>query len=271
MRKNLTTLTFVLFGVLVSLLVLNFQELNKNQKAQILNTGGSLNNLPIKISKGPVNSFYLKSSSNKIVFYEKIDSMIYEATLDGKNKKEMVRITGASEILFSPNEIELIATIKDKDGIGKTYFNLEKNKKIKLDGRIKSAAFSPDGANLAYFFYDERYDEGNISISKPDGSDFMNIFKTRSKNLKLLWPAKDLIVFYPETENSEILAFSIKPDGKEFRKLPEAEYLIYLNQKPKEEILKNLGIEASNIKLDLLESHLVFINAKDGKLYSLKI
>src|SRR3989344_3419400 len=103
MRKNLTTLTFILIGVLVSLLVLNFQELNKNQKAQILNTRKSLNNLPIKISRGIVNSFNFKSSSDKIIFYEKLDSMVYEAGLDGKNKKELARIPGVSEIVFSSN------------------------------------------------------------------------------------------------------------------------------------------------------------------------
>lgn len=270
MRRNLIILTFILTGVLISLLVLNFQELRKNQKAQILNTGYSLNNLPVKISKGPINSFDFENSSNKIVFYEKLDSMVYETGLDGKNKKELVKIPGASEILFSPNDTELIATIKDAGGIGKAYFNLEKNQKIKLDKRIKNSAFSPDGKKIVYHFYDELVNQGNISISNPDGSDFINIFRTRSKNLKILWPENDLIVFYPETENNEILAFSIKPDGKEFLKLSEEEYLIYSNQKPKEEILKNLEIEALNIKLDPLEIYLIFINAKDGKLYFLK-
>ncbi|TSC91141.1 MAG: hypothetical protein G01um10142_80 [Parcubacteria group bacterium Gr01-1014_2] len=270
LRKNLIVLTVVLSGVLASLLFLNFQEFGKNQKAQILETDNKLSNLPVKISKGLVDYFNL-NGSGKVIFYEKLDSMVYEASLDGKSKKELARIPGVSEVIFNPVSLEIIATIRDTDGLGKSYFNLENNQKIKLDQRIRNAAFSPDGANLAYFFYDENYNEGNISISKPDGSDFINIFKTRSKNLKILWPAKDLIVFYPETENSELSAFSIKPDGKEFKRLMESEYLAYSNQKPKEEILKNLGIEASNIKLDLLETHLVFINAKDGKLYSLKI
>lgn len=268
-KRNLIILTFVLSGTLIILLILNFQGLEKNQEAQILGIENNLNNLPTKISKGPVNSFDFRNSSNKIVFYERLDSTVYEIELDGKNKKEVARIPGASEILFSPNDAELIATIKETDGLRKSYFNLKDNKKIRLDKRIKNAAFSPDGKNLAYYFYDDGSGEGNISISNPDGSDFISIFKTRNKNLKLSWPENDLVVFYPETEDGQPLIFSIKPSGKEFQKLSETEHLIYSNQKLKKEILENLGIEASDIKLDPLENYLIFINAKDGKLYSL--
>jgi len=269
-RKNLIILTFVLSGTLISLLVLNFQELGKNQEAQIFETDKNLNNLPVKISKGSINSFDFKSNSNKVLFYEKIDSMVYEAELDGKNKKELARIPGASEVLFSPSGQELIATIKDINGLGKSYINLENNQKVRLDKRIGSIAFSPDGKKIAYLFYDERTGEGNISISSPDGSDFINIFKTRSSNLKLVWPENDAIIFYLESENNEILAFSIKSNGKEFRKLSETKYLIYFGKKP-EEILKNLGIEALVAKLSPLKDYLIFINAKDGKLYSLNL
>lgn len=267
LRKNLIILIFVLGGVLVSLLTLNFQKLGENQKAQVLDTNDDFKNLPIKLSKGSINSFSLQNNSGKIVFYEKLDSMVYEISADGKNKKEIVKIPNASEILFSPSNKELIATLEDNEGLIKIYFNLETNQKIRLDKRIKNAAFSPDGKKLAYHFYD-RIGDGNISVSKPNGSDFINIFKTRNENLKLIWPENDLIVFYPEENQS--LVFSIKPDGKDFQKLPEAEYSIYFD-KPKQEILKNMGIEATNIKLSPLGDYLIFINAKDGKLYSLRI
>lgn len=270
-KKNLITLTFILSGILIILVTLNFQEFGKNEKAQILETDDNLNNLPVRISKGMVSSFDFENSLNKIVFYEKADSMIYEAASDGKNKKELAKIPGASEIVFSPNNKELIATIKETDRFVKYYFNLENNQKVKLDRRIKTVIFSPDGKKIAYHFYDGGAGEGNISVSNPDGSGFINIFKTRSNSIKLLWPENDSIIFYQESENNEILAFSIKPDEKEFRKLPETEYLIYLNQKPKEEILKNLGIKALEIKLSFSKDYLIFINAKDGKLYSLNL
>lgn len=269
-RKNLIVLTFVLGGTLITLLVLNFQELEKKQKAQILGIENGSNNLPIKISKGIVNSFDFKGSSNKIIFYEKLDSMVYEIELDGKNKKELARIPGVSEIVFSSNGKEFIATIKNKNELDKTYFNLETNQRIKWDKRVKSVVFSPDNKSLAYFFYNEETEEGNISISKPNGSDFINILKTRNKNLKLLWPENDLIILLPETENNQSLAFSIKPDGKEFQKLLEAETLIYFSEE-QQEVLKNLGIETSDTKLSPLKDYLIFINAKDRKLYSLKI
>lgn len=252
-------MSFILSGVLVSLLILNFQEFGKNQEAQILEAGNSFGNLPVKLSKGLVNSFDLLGSSGKIIFYEKIDSMIYEIGLDGSNKKELTKLPGASEISFSPNSQEFIASIKDASGLGKAYFNLANSQKVNLDKRIKNVAFSPDGKKIVYHFYDDRANEGNISISNPDGSDFINIFKTRSKNMELIWPKNDLIVFNPGTNDDSSSAFSIKPDGKEFRKLSETEYLTYFEEKTKKEIT-SLG-----------KDYLMFINAKDGKLYSLRL
>jgi Tol biopolymer transport system component len=268
-RKNLIILTAVLIGILISLLALNFQGFRKDQKAQIIETDDNFNNPPLRISKGSVNYFSLKNGANKIIFYEKIDSMVYEADSDGRNKKEVARIPNAYEITYSPAGTELIIVIKEKDGDEKSYFNLETNQKVRLDKRIKNTVFSPDGKNIAYLFYDEKSGEGNISVSKPNGSDFKIIFKTRNDDFKVLWPKNDLIVFYSGKTN-KISSFSIRPDGTEFQKLPESEYFVYSDEKS-EEILKELKIEAADAKLSPLKDYLIFVNANDRKLYSLKL
>ena len=76
---------------------------------------------------------------------------------------------------------------------------------------------------------------------------------------------------YPAGDDPS-LAFSIAPDGKEFQRISEKELNSYLEEGPKEmNILKNLGLETINVKLSPLKDYLIFVNAKDKKLYSLKI
>lgn len=269
-RKNLIILVFVLSGALVSLLVLNFQKPGKGQQAQILGAqSNALKNYPVKISRGVVNFFGLKNGSGKVVFYEELDSIVYELDFDGRNKKELARIPDASDFVFSPNGKELVATLSENGSSKKTYFNLENNRKIELDKNIDSVAFSPDGKKLAYHFYDSKNGEGGILISESGGSDFKNIFRTRIKNLNLFWPKSELIIFFSKGENNPPV-FSITPDGKEFLRMAEEELISYLNQEMKEmDIFRELGIEATEIKLSPLKDYLIFINAGDGKLYSL--
>lgn len=111
LRKNLIVITFLLIGVVLALLYLNFKTPWKNQSAKILDNAGFATS-PQRISLGKVNFFKLSSGSEKIIFYEELDSIIYESTLDGRNKKEIAR--------------------------------------VKLPKNIKKVAFSPDGRKIAH-------------------------------------------------------------------------------------------------------------------------
>ncbi len=273
-RKNLIILTFVLSGVLASLLALNFQEIEKGQGLEILNARPEISrSFPVKISRGTVNFFNLKGGSGKVVFYEEIDSVIYEIGFDARNKKELARTPDVLKIVFSPNGYEIVATELEKGIIKNYYFDLNDDKRAALPKEIENAVFSPDGRKIAYYLYNRLTGEGNISVTKPDGGDAATIFRTRIKNLGLLWPETNLIILYSaENEGNQPLAFSMTPDGKEFQRMSGEE----LNSRLKgglEEInvLQELGIETINSRLSPLKDHLIFINAKDGKLYSLKI
>lgn len=269
-KKNLIILVFVLSGTLVSLLALNFQKLEKDQQAQILNARQTSRNFPIKISRGTVNSFGLKGGSGKVMFYEENDSIIYEVGLDAKNKAELVRIPNVLEIIFSPNGDKVVAAISGKDTLKNFLFDLGNNTKTELPKNIDGAIFSPDGKKIAYHFYNQ-FGQGSISITDLSNSETETIFNTRIKNLKLSWPESDLILLYSGKDRS-FASFSITLDGQIFQKLSEEKLNRYL-KKDMEKIgtLENLGIEIIDAKLSPLKDYLIFINAKDRKLYSLKI
>lgn len=273
-RKNLIILTFVLSGVLASLLALNFQKIEKDQRAEILNIRPDASrSFPIKISRATVNFFNLRGGSGKVVFYEEIDSMIYEAGFDARNKKELARIPDALKIVFSPNGSELVAAVSEKGALKNYYYDLNNNKKIELPKEIKNVIFSPDGGKVAYYLYDPATSEGGVWVARPDGGAAATIFRTRIKSLGLLWPETNLIILYSaENEKNQPLAFSMTPDGKEFQRISGEELNSRLKGNPEEtNVLRELGIETTDSKLSPLKDYLIFINAKDGKLYSLRI
>ena len=273
-RKNLTILIFVLSGVLASLLVLNFKKIEKDQKAQILDLKQNPTvNFPIKLSNGIVDSFAFKSGSDRILFYEKLNSIIHESSPDGKGKKELVRIPNVLMTIFSPTGRELVAAPLEKGILKNFYFDLENNKRAELPKNMVSPAFSPDGTEIAYFAYDDKISEGHILTSEPDGSNPKVIFKTRIKKLKLSWPEKNLIVLYSKKEDGGLTStFSITAMGKELQRISQEIATLYHGDNPEEiNITQELGIKTKDIKLSPLKDYLIFINAKDRKLYSLKI
>lgn len=270
-RKNLIIIIFFLGGIFFVLLFLNFSQSWKKQGAAVFESQGViLTDLPKKISRGPVVFFDFTNSPGKTIFYEELDSIVYEADLDGKNKKELVRIPDASGILFNPNGKGLIAEVPEKGSPTTAYFDLENNQKTKLPKNIKSIAFSPDGKKLAYYFYDDKTSQGNISTAELDGLNFESIFLTRIKDLNLVWPENELLVFYLKSNGGQ--AFSITPDGNKFSRLDEEESSRYFNRE-KEEIgvLQKMEIKTVETKLSPLNDYLIFLNAGDGKLYSLRL
>jgi len=267
-KKNLIIIIILLTGAVIVLLFFNFSSSWKIERAEILDNYPAPANLPKKISRGAVIFFELEGS-NKVLFYEKSDSTIYEADLNGKNKKELVRIPGILKMAFSPIGYELIAAVSEKNTLKNYYFDLKNSKRTELPKEVEDPIFSPDSRKIAYYSYNNGTGEGGISTAAPDGSDSKTIFRTRIKNPILIWPQNDLIVFYLKEGVGQSSAFSIRPDGGEFQRLTEEELFFYTNQEiEKTRIIKELGIKTNIAKLSLLKDYLIFINAEDGKLYS---
>lgn len=259
LRKNMILLIFVLTGMVLVLLFLNFQKADRSgQRAEVLDALSEHDLFPVRLSRSEVSFFTVGKTSNKTVFYESLDSIVYEADLDGGNKKELARIPGAKEIVFSPDGRKMVASVSERGELKKYHFDLIENKRTILDPRTKAAAFSPDGSRIAYYLYDIDSGESSVQIAGP-GNQELNVFKTRVKEPDLSWPEDDMIVFSN---------FAIDPDGGGFRVLEQT------NSPSKSgamEILEKLGIETSAVQTSALSDYLVYLNAKDKRLYSLKL
>jgi len=272
LRKNLIIIIFLLSSIFVVLLFLNLNASWRKQEARILNPGKeTAANLPKKISRGKMKFFELKNVSGRIVFYEENDSIVYESGPDGRDKRELVRIPGALKIVFSPSGNGLIAAISEKGVLKNYYFDLEDNKRKEMPKNAENIVFSPDGEQIVYYFRDKETDEAGIFTAGPDGSKAMNIFKTRINQLRLLWVKPDLIFLYSEADRRSTI-FSMTANGKDFQKVSEEEFNRYHKNDSEEiSILRELGIETVDSKLSPLKDYLIFIDAADGKLYSLKL
>jgi len=237
-RKNLFILITVLFILILTWVVLNFQRGKRDfQKAQIYqNQEKQVDEIEkiaytkeksiIRLSKSEILNYRLLNDGN-ILFYEKANSSVYKTDPRGKDLKIIANVPNVSEIIFSSDGNSLIVT--DNERGDKFFFDLVNNKKVELNKNIKSVAFSPDGKKIAYHFYDPQTKMGNISISKPDGSDFINIFKTRVPELTIMWPKEDLIMFYRSDLKNITDLFVINPDGKDFRKIFESGAIEQIN------------------------------------------
>ena len=256
MRKNLIILIFFLSAIFLVLLFLNFNKSYLSNKSGKIDRVDKADNQksPRKISRGPVQFFGLLGALGKVIFYEKSDSIVYEASFDGSGKKELARIPGASEIVFNPVKQSLIAAINQSGKTKKFYFDLGNSQKTEVNPNAENFVFSPDGTKLAYFSRGLGLDEKNISLSNPDGSDFKVLLKTRIKDLAIIWPEENLIVFYSKSQENP-LVFSVSPETGKIQKLAPEKLASFL--------------ESSN-KKNPLKDYSVFISQEDGKLYSLR-
>lgn len=84
----------------------------------------------------------------------------------------------------------------------------EKERPSGLNKNIKDVVFSKDGRKIAYHYF-AGPDNGNISISNPDGSNFKIILKTRVQKLELFWPNNNTLSFYNLDEPADLFSLGI--------------------------------------------------------------
>lgn len=224
-KKNLIIIIIALVFIIITLIILNLKGVDKIQRAQISidsvekklqNTEKQIK-APVKLSKSYVKEFVI---TDNILFYEGESGSIYESNFNGENIKKIAQIENNSEIIFSPNGKELIIKTRGTDEQKNIYFNIQNNEKREIHKNIKNVVFSPNSQKIMYHFYDPEKNDGNISIANPDGSDFLNIFKTRIENINLFWPNNNIVSFYPRNDkNQGADLFILESDGKKLRKI----------------------------------------------------
>jgi hypothetical protein len=155
------------------------------------------------VKEGPVSvllsdrqaSFVSNSSEkNNVLFYEKNTGKIFELNIEDKTERVISdkNVSDLLSVIWSPTKKEVLNFLNPPTG------KLLKHSKLggsltDLGSNIHSAAFSPDGNLIAYYYRDDSQDSGKIVISQPDGMYQKKIFNTRLENIEVSWPDKDRV------------------------------------------------------------------------------
>lgn len=131
----------------------------------------------------------------KILYFEKETGKILTTDFSGQNH-QIVRgeiLPGLTEIKWASNGSEVIIF---QNGLKKNHLNLGTKEIHSLNENISGVSWSKNSQKIAYLFYDQQIEEGQISVASPDGSIFKNILPTRANQLKIDWLNDREISFY---------------------------------------------------------------------------
>lgn len=239
-KKILIILIIILIIVFAGLLIYNFFIKKTNTE---INTGNGLpqggegqetnqNNEPIipqsekkikAISFGPVLAPTITADKNKITYYSRENGNVWQIDFNGENpiKTSESTLDNLIKILWSPLKNKVISIFVDNsDNISKYSYDYGTKKALPLNKYINYIIWSPVGNKIAYQYQNDYTGDNNISISNPDGSSFVQLLKTRMKNLNLEWPkGTDIFLWEKPSGLVQSSLYSLGSTTKSFNKI----------------------------------------------------
>ena len=188
------------------------------------------------ISNEPVLSPTIAADKNQVIYYSRVNGNIWQSDFDGVN---LTRISDANlenliKVLWSPNKDSAITIFEDVLGnVAKFLYNLQDGKTTQLNKYTNYIVWSPDGKKIAYQYQNDFSGENTLSVSSPDGSNYVVHMQTRIKNLKLDWPKGDELFFQEKPSGivtSAIYSLNLKTET--FSKISSDVYGLNVNWSP---------------------------------------
>ncbi|MDP3697907.1 MAG: hypothetical protein Q8R55_07970 [Candidatus Taylorbacteria bacterium] len=169
---------------------------------------------PLLITDRNVVSVTSSLNKGSLLYFEKNTGKLYEYDLNAKTEKVISDkiLSNFISAIWSPTKKEALDVFTSNTGLLFKYLDTTADKIVDLDPNIRSAAFSPDGNLIVYHRLDDTdaQNEGDITISQPDGQYQKKILATRLNNPIMSWPNTDSLAF--KTLSQEI--FLLTEDGK---------------------------------------------------------
>ena len=230
-KSNLKALIVILSGLALVLVVLNLKrpDVVKYQKAQIFDqsSGDTLSEtrlldeqplfIPVKLTSKKIVDFQINNENKGIVYVDE-NGTIEGVSFDGKDRKVIRKADKpVSEAIWSVGGSSLI----ERFGFGSAprYFRTSDKVSTNLHPAIKFITFSLSGDKIAYHFFEDQKEEGNLAISDPDGGNYRIIYKTKISALNLFWSQNNKLFFYPTNKEDATDLFSLNIDGSDFKKI----------------------------------------------------
>ncbi len=147
----------------------------------------------LPISEGPVVSAHF-ANDNTILFYDFSGNLWQFKIGDSKpGLLDQAAIQSPAEIIWSINEKNIVKSGLDQSDINYIFSDFSKKTFANLKNGIKSAAFSPDGAKIAYYISDG-LSTNSLYISSPDGKNPKSLIGTlKLRDINLSWPKNNQI------------------------------------------------------------------------------
>ena len=239
LKKILIILIIVLFVVISALVAYNFfskEDTNidsSNDTSQIPisdqntdpTTDPSIKSKLVLISQEPILS--PTTDGKKVKYYSISNGNVFESNLDGTELTRIssIVLTNLVKAIWSPEKDKVI-TLFNENGLIKKYL-YDYNTKIStpLSGDIRWISWSSNQDKIAYQYYNSQTEDNNISISDPDGSNWISIFQTRMKDLIVEWPSSDKISIRTKPSGLfESIVYIINPTTNDFQKIINETY-----------------------------------------------
>ncbi|MBI2674363.1 MAG: hypothetical protein HYX22_01330 [Candidatus Yanofskybacteria bacterium] len=149
------------------------------------------------------------TDSKKIVAVASNGNIVEINTADLTEKVVYADQTSVVEATLSPAGNAVIfsfyGTANDKKWV---YYNMKTRKSSKIEGDLKSAAFSPDGSQTVYLVNNDN--EGELLIAK-DGKIIKRALKTRIGAATVSWPSENIIsiISYDKDGSGDLFVLSL--------------------------------------------------------------
>ncbi len=271
----LITINLLLVGIIIFVALYFLDENGKNGESSLVENGsllsqfnstGSNNNQVIRVSNSIITTYKPALNSTEVLYITK-EGVLIRSDLIGKEIISETKIFDGNILsgIWSHKEPGLILNTISNGRLDRYYYDYLDDEFSSLHKDIQNTSFSPEGNRIVYSFYDSDLYEGNISISNPDGSYFINLLKTRMPDVTVFWP-KESTVYFQKTPTGESVVdlFSLDIESKKIERIlkrreglqvswsPNGEHMVFseiLNRTPKL-YYKNLGKDGE-IELEL--------------------
>lgn len=204
---------YLAIGILAAFLVVVIILLVLNQKNKPKVTTANLK----QISQGQTLFPTISSDHQNALFFSNTgEAAFYQIDLAGKNNQKISeQLDTPDNIIWSPKKDKAILQVTYNKALFERYgspfaspgtadqailfweYDFSNNKLSKLSSETKDIIWSSDGQNIVYTFYNKDTFSNNVSIAKPDGSDWKPLFSPNYSIQKVISynPASKTLIF----------------------------------------------------------------------------
>lgn len=204
--------------------------------------------LPPEITPQPAQKVFSISQSpssngtiinDEIYYFERNTGQLIKSDFTGFQQSALqnsepilssvVKIIGSTSQNFTAIRYNNNDDLLEKYSMSLSNLNTEKP----LNSNIQYLAFSPDGQQIVYQYYEESTGLNNISIASPNGSGYKNIFFLRLRDIIPFWIQKDLIAVLTKASGyAKGYLYTLSTGGKNFTKILGDIYGLTINFSP---------------------------------------